>query len=137
MIFDKKWGPHTIDRFATHYNLHCSRFNSKIWCPGTEAIDAFRQPWEHDNNWLVPPPHCVAKTVNKMVFEHAQGTLVVPEWRSAPYWPIIFSKGTFRKFIIDSNYLPCNKVITKGAGKNGIFGAWPLKFRMLALKIRF
>ena len=25
---DKVWGPHTVDRFASHYNTQLSRFNS-------------------------------------------------------------------------------------------------------------
>ena len=32
---DSLWGKHTIDRFASHYNNKCNRFNSKIWCPGS------------------------------------------------------------------------------------------------------
>ena len=137
--FDLKWGPHDVDRFATHYNTQCLRFNSKIWCPGTEAIDAFGQSWQSDINWLVPPHSQAAKVVNKMVFEKAQGTLILPEWKSAPYWPLICSsKDIFKEFITDIiDYLPCNKAIVKGAGKNGIFSECPLNFRMLALKVRF
>ncbi|CAG2245831.1 unnamed protein product [Mytilus edulis] len=39
------WGICTVDRFDTHYNSQCERFNSKVWCPGTEAVDAFTQFW--------------------------------------------------------------------------------------------
>ena len=38
---DNRWGPHTIDRFASHYNAQLPRFNSRFWNPGTEAVDAF------------------------------------------------------------------------------------------------
>ena len=41
-ILDVRWGPHTIDRFAcSHAKL--SRFNSRFYQPGTEAVDAFLQ----------------------------------------------------------------------------------------------
>ena len=40
-----KWGPHTIDRFASFYNSYCARFNSRWWVPGTEALDALDQVW--------------------------------------------------------------------------------------------
>ena len=40
-MLDSYWGKHTVDRFATDYNTKCTRFNSKYWCKGTEAIDAF------------------------------------------------------------------------------------------------
>ena len=35
---DSVWGPDTIDRFATHYNRHLPRFNSRFWNPDTEAV---------------------------------------------------------------------------------------------------
>ncbi|CAG2203374.1 unnamed protein product [Mytilus edulis] len=56
----------TVDRFDTHYNSQCERFNSKVWCPGTEAEDAFTQFWGNDVNWLVPPPIVITKTLNKL-----------------------------------------------------------------------
>ena len=36
-----KWRPHTVDRFACHYNAKFDRFNSRYYQPGTEAVDAF------------------------------------------------------------------------------------------------
>nr|XP_022336293.1 uncharacterized protein LOC111132768 [Crassostrea virginica] len=71
--YEKMWGIHTIDRFATHYNKKCERFNSKYWCPGTEAIDAFTQGWVCENNWLVPPPSLISRVINKMLAEKASG----------------------------------------------------------------
>ena len=40
-ILDVRWGPHTIDRFACSYNAKLSRFNSRFYQPGAEAVDAF------------------------------------------------------------------------------------------------
>lgn len=28
------WGPHMVDRFSSHFNNKCDRFNSKWWVPG-------------------------------------------------------------------------------------------------------
>ena len=44
------WGPYTIDRFADHLNTKLPRFNSRYWCPGTEAVDAFTCNWGRDLN---------------------------------------------------------------------------------------
>ena len=134
---DDIWGPFSIDRFATHYNSHCIRFNSVIWCPGTEAIDSFRQFWGNDNNWLVPPPSLIAKTINKMRNDHAKGVLIVPEWKSSAFWPLICTRGVFKEFILDAKYLSNDRIIVRGAGRNGVFGKWPLNFKMLALKIAY
>ena len=35
-LIDARWGPHTCDRFASHYNAQLSRFNSRFASPGAE-----------------------------------------------------------------------------------------------------
>ena len=87
---DNRWGPHTIDRFASHYNTQLPRFNSRFWNPGTEAVDAFTCDWSKDVNWLCPPVYLVPRVIHHASKCHAKGTLVVPEWPSAPFWPIVF-----------------------------------------------
>ncbi|VDI25194.1 Hypothetical predicted protein [Mytilus galloprovincialis] len=108
------FGPFTVDRFSTHYNAQSSRFNSRIWCPGTEAINAFSQFWGGDTNWLVPPPSLVAMTINKIIKDKAKCMLVIPEWKSAPYWPLLYKDGGFRDFIKEVIYLPRYNIIVKG-----------------------
>ncbi|EDO30433.1 predicted protein [Nematostella vectensis] len=44
-LLNIKWGPYTIDRFATHYNAQLSRFHSKFAAPGSCGVDAFTQEW--------------------------------------------------------------------------------------------
>ena len=44
-----------MDRFARSYNAKVSRFKSKFYQPGTEAVDAFTQNWDGENNWILPP----------------------------------------------------------------------------------
>lgn len=51
-ILAKKWGPFDVDRMACHYNCQLPRFNSKFWCPGTEAVDCFTQDWVECNNFV-------------------------------------------------------------------------------------
>ena len=53
MIFDllnQLWGPHTVDRFSSHYNNQSQRFNSRFASPRCEAVDAFAQNWSIENN---------------------------------------------------------------------------------------
>ena len=135
--YEKMWGIHTIDRFATHYNKKCERFNSKYWCPGTEAIDAFTQGWVCENNWLVPPPSLISRVINKMLAEKASGTLIIPEWKSAPYWPLIFDRNDFKYFVKFYEYLPNRRLVTHGKSKKSVFAKFPLNFKMLALRLHF
>ena len=135
---DKAWGPHSIDRFASNLNTHCRRFNSRWWCPGTEGIDAFSQDWSNDCNWLVPPPRLILRALMKMQKDKAIGTIVVPLWKSSPFWPFVVAEpDIFHSFVTAREVLPDKNVIRKGYGNNGIFAENPLKFNLIALNIVF
>ena len=91
---DAFWGPHTIDRFADWHNNHIHRFNSRYYCPGTEAVDTFTCDWGHENNWWCPPLFLIPRLLKHSRLTKAQGTLIIPRWVSAPFWPLLFPDGT-------------------------------------------
>ena len=62
---EKRWGPHTIDRFANYENRKLPRFNSKFYSPFTEKVDAFSTSWENENNLLVPPVKSIPGVLKK------------------------------------------------------------------------
>ena len=76
-ILDELWGKHFLDRFATDNNSKCFRFNLKYWYKGTET------------NWLAPPPNFVYNVIRKVCDDRAQSSLVVPFWKSAPFWALL------------------------------------------------
>ncbi|XP_033746032.1 uncharacterized protein LOC117331431 [Pecten maximus] len=84
------WGPHTVDRFANHFNSKTLRYNSRFWYADSEAVDAFSQDWSNDNNWLVPPVYLAPRVIKYMIDSRSSGTLVLPKWISAPFWPLLF-----------------------------------------------
>ena len=90
---DSLWGPHSIDRFASFYNTKLPRFNSRYWNPGSEAVDAFTCDWSNECNWLCPPPYLLPRTIKYVIQTGAIGTLIVPRWLSAPFWPMLFPDG--------------------------------------------
>ena len=95
-ILDSILGPHSIDRFASNYNSKCFRFNSRWWLPGAEAVNALDQCWEGECNWMVPPPRLIVLCLSKLKHDRACGTLVVPEWFSAPFWvQLVDAYGVF------------------------------------------
>ena len=63
-ILNVRWGPHTIDRFACSYNAKLPRFNSRFYQPGIEAVYAFLQDWEFENNWLLPLVSQISRVVD-------------------------------------------------------------------------
>jgi len=64
------------------------------------------------------------------------GTLVVPNWPSAPFWPLIVNKDVrYKSFVVDSYMFFIKDGIMPGRGNNGIFTDVNSKFDMLALRL--
>ena len=138
-MLDVKWGPHSVDRFACSYNAKLVRFNSRFYQPGTEAVDAFTQDWSHENNWLVPPVSLVVRVINHMRLCKAEGTIVVPVWKSSYFWTILSRDGRhWSPFVHDWLLLPdYNCLFVRGKAKNRLFGAKRLPFKVAALRVMF
>ena len=136
---DELWGPHTCDRFACSYNAKVKLFNSKFYQPGSSGVNAFAQDWSHHNNWLCPPVFLTCKVIKHLKLCGAKGTLIVPLWKSAHFWPILSSDGLhWSPFIHDWVILPnFPNLFIRGKDKNSIFGGRPLSFVTLALRIDF
>ena len=94
---DILWGPHTIDSFSLFCTRQITRFISRWPNPCSEGIDAFAASWENENNWLFPPPKLIPRVLQYTKFTKSEGTLIAPQWESAPWWPLIVCRnGTFR-----------------------------------------
>ena len=120
------WGPHTIDRFANSANTKVRRFISRYCNPSSESVDAFTQHWGFDNNWLVPPIYSVLWTIKHLFFCKARGTLIVPGWTSAPYWPLFLINIWFIEIRYWSDKIQnTNGIYKKGTNDRSIFGAEP------------
>ena len=55
--------------------------------------------------WLFPPPKLIPRVLQHLAFSKAEETLIVPEWPSAHWWPLIYQgKCCFinevRKFLV-------------------------------------
>jgi ribonuclease HI len=144
-MLHKLWGPYDIDRFASSYNAQLPRFNSRFWCPNAEAVDAFTQNWASACNWLCPPVALIIPTIRHMSMCAAEGTLIVPKWPSAIFWPIIMpSPGRYAYFIKAVLVLPKRPALCiPGEGqliayrsKPSLFMGTP-SFDLLALRIEF
>ena len=90
---DLRFGPHTVDRFADGDNHLLRRFNARYWAPAAENVDAFSVSWSDDVNWLHPPLPVLTRVVGKLREDRARGTLIVPRWTGAPWWPVLFPRG--------------------------------------------
>ena len=134
---DEHWGPHTVDRFASYYNTKLPRFNSRFWNPGSEAVDAFTCDWSEDNNWLCPPIYLIPRVIQHARNCRARGTLIVPEWLSAPFWPMLFPGGEPAPFILMIRILTASEFeITPGRLGSSLFKGIP-NTNLLAICFQF
>lgn len=70
---------------------------------------------------------------------HAQGTLVVPVWKSSFFWNSCTSDGVhWSDFVIDWVYLPkFQGLFVNGKARSSLFGSKLLDFDVAALRIDF
>ena len=86
---ERRWGPHTVDRFASEHNTFLPRFNASRWCPGVEAVDAWAEVWSEENNWAVPPLSRAGAVLALVEEQKACATVVLPNWPAQPWWPLL------------------------------------------------
>ena len=136
---DCKWGPHTVDRFACSYNAELSRFNSRFYQPGAEAVDAFAQNWEGENNSVYPPVSQISRVITHMRACKAVGTLVTPLWKASYFWLLLCDDGKhWNAFVHDWVILPkFGHLFIRGKVKNHVFGSKILSFSVVSLRLNF
>lgn len=138
-VLDCKWGPLTVDRFSCSYNAKLLRYNSRFYQPGAEAVDAFTQNWECENNWILPPLSQISRVIAHMRSCNAEGTLVIPLWKSSYFWALSCDDGKhWNAFLHDWVILSQFKhLFIRGKAKNHVFGSRDLSFRVVALRLSF
>jgi ribonuclease HI len=120
-LLEARFGPHTVDCFADFKNHKVPKFYSRFWNPGSAGINAFAQSWEGENTLLVPPVSLVSKVLAFMHYCKAKGTLIVPYWPSAPFWPILISRYVTN--VKDHVVFLWKSVLRQGNNRNSILGS--------------
>lgn len=87
LVLQSRWGPFTVDRFATVVETQLERFNSVVANPGADAVDAYRQPWGGmEHSYVNSPLAQAALAISKMAKENASGVMFLPFWPAQPRW---------------------------------------------------
>lgn len=140
----ERFGPFTVDRFASDHNAKLPSFNAFYWCPGAAAVNSFTQDWGGgDRSYCFPPPSLVAPTLRHARACRARLTLVVLGWRSAPWWPLlsgsVASGRGFAPFVRRQLYFPAGReVLVPGrASRARFFGKGVPISDVFALDIDF
>ncbi|XP_028393196.1 uncharacterized protein LOC114517607 [Dendronephthya gigantea] len=78
-----------IDLFASRLNKQFTKYCSYKPDPEATYIDAFSIPWNNLKFYCFPPFSCILKTIRKITQERATGILVIPNWPTQPWYPLI------------------------------------------------
>ena len=79
---ERRWGPHTVDRYATAENAQLSRFNTLLPDARGDGAGALSQRWEGENNYAFPPVTELPR-IAQLLYETPSVACTVV----TPYWP--------------------------------------------------
>ena len=74
-------------------------------------MDAFCHDRGGENNWLVPPVFLVPRVIRHLAEYQPEGTLIVPEWGSPPFWSMLFGPQS-----LYSSYVKCTSIFSDVSG---------------------
>ena len=77
-----------IDLMATRINTQLKKFVSFKNDPDAFFIDAFHIDWNHYAFYVFPPYNLVLQTLNKIINDKAEGLIVIPRWKSQPFYSL-------------------------------------------------
>ena len=82
-MIDRRYGPHSVNLFATRDNRLLDRYVS--WRPDLSAvaIDAFLFPLKGENPYCFPPVSCIPRLLREVLRQQVTITLVAPDWQAA------------------------------------------------------
>ena len=130
----QKFGHFDIDRFADPANAKLRRFDSRFHNPQCENVNTFTVDWANEFNWWCPPTFLVPDTIRHAKTCKATGVLLVPEWPTSFFWPLLTPDGKhFDNFVKD--YVVLDPYFHSTCPKS-IFNGFA-SFRTLALLISF
>ena len=90
---------------------------------------------------MVPPPALIPRVLRHAECCKAQGTLVVPYWESASFWPLVYThhhSGGWALFVSECFLLPLSaQLIRPGRSGSTLFkGKFP-NTNVLAMRLKF
>ena len=130
-----QFGFFDIDRFADSTNKRTHRFDSRYYCEDAENVNTFTSHWGHDFNWLCPPISQIGETLQHANLCESRGVLLIPEWKSSYFWPLITPCGRyFYSFV--KEFLVLDPYFQSGGRTSSVFSGFA-KFRTLALLVDF
>lgn len=78
-----------VDLFASKDNFKCTKYVSWFKDPNSVAVDAFTTNWGGSLFYAFPPFSLITRVLQKVITDRAEGIVVVPQWPSQPWYPLL------------------------------------------------
>ena len=87
---ERRFGPHSVDRYARAANALLPRWNSALPDPRAEGAAALAQNWLGENNFVFAPPTALPQ-IAQLLYESpgVAATIVAPYWPAQPWFQML------------------------------------------------
>jgi hypothetical protein len=93
--FDRRFGPHTLDAFASRLTTQVARYLSKFPDPGAIGVDAFSQSWAGECVWVNPRWDDLSRVAHTLrTTPSAAATVVAPYFPGQPWFQELSAMAT-------------------------------------------
>ena len=125
-MIEHMWGPHTVDRFASHTSHLLPVYNSYYYDPCSAGVDAFAQvDWGQHNNYCNPPWSLIPELIEFIQHQPTmQLTVVVPDWPTVSWYNQLMSLNPVVVRIPKGAQVFCSTL--HGAGRVWLNTRWPV-----------
>lgn len=124
-----RWGPLSVDLFASETNRLLPRFFSWIFSSKAEGVDCLRHSWP-PKSFAHPTPALIGRVLSKVIAESVKDlVLIAPLWPSAPWWPLLAELAQEAPMIISRKkdfLLPCGDSEPPKGFQKWAWAAWRL-----------
>ena len=123
-----------VSRLITMQRLN--DFFPHFWNPGCAGVDAFFQQRTGENCLVVPPVNIITQVLSYMVSQKYKGTLIVPSWPSAVFWPILWQRyeTNIQEY---TRYYKGNQCCTHGRNTKSVLGSADWNGYIIAIRMSF
>lgn len=116
---EARWGPHSVDAFATRQNRLLSRYWSRWHDPYSAGADALLQDWQSENAYANPPFCLLTRVLGHIRRQGATATIIAPWWPTQPWFPDLLSLLVEPPLLLpawDDTFLPVSTANARGIG---------------------
>ena len=133
---NEKWGPFTVDIFASAENARLIKFYTQFPEVGSSGVNAFCQNLSGETVWATPPPRLITPAVKLLKRFKVTGVLCVPAWQASTFWTTLCPNGShLARFVVD--FVLFQPYFLAGRDMTNKTFQGVSKFKMLALQVDF